>query len=641
MAHGNDRRARPGWAPAAVFAVLGAAAPVHGAAAPIPVEDLVRSFSPAFGYLLSPDGRYVLRSHPASPRWKLYPVDDRGGVGEPAAFDRDGLRLPFWTRDGSRLHAIEYRDRTPVLVAIDPARPGSKWRKTPLSGGAGQVVSASANRSGEERVLLRTRGRDGERVFHCAADGGGVCERVAPETEGAHPWMWFLDDSGQAVARSRFAGEDYEFQARRGEHWEHSGQMEVDRIFVPLAPPGPDGWGLALSNRTRDTMSLVRWHAPTMEERVVHSEPDAGLRSVSLSPDHRPLAAVSFPGYPRTTALDPAVERALELVRSRHPAPALMDVASADRALERFVVVVFDEIRARAAYLVVPSRDAVAEIDASPLGRRFGERFSATRAFRVRARDGLMLPVLLTSPRRPEGAAPPPLVLMAHGGPWASYLWTFDPLAQLFASRGYAVLKVNYRGSAGYGNRFQEAAFGELAGRVLDDLEDAFEWAVREGHGDRERLAMFGDSFGGFCILATLVRGRLPVRAGVLLNGVVDTEAMLDEHTFPPPSQLQWAKYFGARDAGEMRRILRAASPLPQEDRIEAPLLFFTGNADRIVQARHAADLAGRLRALGREARHVGFPGEGHSISGRGNVVEMYREMAAFLERHLGRPAGN
>ena len=226
-------------------------------------------------------------------------------------------------------------------------------------------------------------------------------------------------------------------------------------------------------------------------------------------------------------------------------------------------------------------------------------------------------------------------MLIVHGGPWLYYRWTFDPLDQLLASRGYAVLKINYRGSAGYGNRFREAAVGELAGRVQDDVEDAAEWAVREGYADPSRLAVYGDSFGGFSVLTAMIRGRAPVRAGVVLNGVVDTEAMVRENTLSPTGRALWAKYLGTSDVDEMRRTLREASPLRNVDAIRAPVLFVVGNADRMVQARHAETLVDELRSRGRAAELLAFPREGHSIVKPANVVRTYREIVRFLDRHV------
>lgn len=633
--------ARRGWVRAAVVAlatpaVLAGTLPHRAAAAPIPVQDLVEGFSPTFQYDLSPDGRSLFRRDLRGTGLKLYPVGERGVTGEPVDLTRHRLRFLIWARDGSRLYGIRYQGRTPGALAIDSARPGGRVREIPLSGAAAWVTAAFRHPARDDRLVVRTAGREGESILHCALDGAG-CEVVSPPPGRAAGWRSILDANGRPVVRHRFGGAAHEFQTRRGEEWKTVGEMEIDRLFRPLSPVSPDGWGLALSNRIQDTISLVRWNADTLEERVLSSAADADHDHVLLSPSYRPLAITSFPGLPRTTPLDPAAERALDLVRARRPpGPALLHLASADTALDRFVVEVFDEERARLAYLVDLSESTVDEFDSSPAGARFQEDFSPTRAVRIPAGDGLPLPALLTVPRDRKGSGPPPLVLMVHGGPWLYYTWTFDPLAQILASRGYAVLKVNYRGSAGFGNRFREAAVGELAGRVQEDVEDAFEWAVREGHADRARLAMFGDSFGGFCVLTAMIRGRLPVRAGVVLSPVVDSEAMVDENTFSAEGRALWAKYLGTGDVDEMRRLLREVSPIRHVERIRAPVLIFTGNTDRVVQSRHAAALADEIREHGGTAQLVNFPREGHSIRNPRNLVEAYREMVKFLDGRLG-----
>ena len=599
-------------------------------AAPIPVADLVEGFSPTFLYSLSPDGRHVLRRDLRSFDLLMFPVAANGEAGRPVELGRHRMRFTVWAQDGSRLYGIRYRKRTPFVLAIDPARPRGKPREISLPGVAGRVIGAFLHSTRADRMVLRTVGQEGQGIWHCGLEDA-ACESVA---SGGGGWRSIIDRDGRPAARRRFAGGVVEFQARAAGAWKAAGEMETDRHLAPVTPLDADGWGLALSNRTLDTSSLVRWNARTLDERTVFSTPEADLQRVLLSPAGEPLAAVSFPGYPRTTALHPAVDRVLELVRARHPGPALVNVASADSDLDRFVVEVFDEVHARVAHVVDLSHDTARELDRSPAGR-FREDFSPTRPVRIPARDGLSLPGLLTESRDREGSGPPPLVLMVHGGPWLFYRWTFEPLTQLLASRGYAVLKVNYRGSAGYGNRFREAAVGELAGRVQEDVEDAADWAVRQGHGDGSRLAILGDSFGGFSVLTTMIRGRVPARAGVVLNGVVDTEAMVAENTFSPEGHALWAKYLGTGDVDEMRRILREVSPIRHAGAVRAPVLFVVGNADRVVQARHARTLASELRGRGQVAELLAFPREGHSIARPANVVKTYRAIVEFLDRHV------
>jgi dipeptidyl aminopeptidase/acylaminoacyl peptidase len=111
------------------------------------------------------------------------------------------------------------------------------------------------------------------------------------------------------------------------------------------------------------------------------------------------------------------------------------------------------------------------------------------------SRDGLDLHSYLTPPVgiEPKGL---PLVLLVHGGPWARDSWGFNPEAQLLANRGYAALQVNFRGSTGFGKAFTKAAIGEFAGKMHDDLIDGVEWAIKQGYADRDRLAIFGGSYG-------------------------------------------------------------------------------------------------------------------------------------------------
>ena len=600
------------------------------AAAPIPVADLVEGFSSNFLYVLSPDGRHVLRRDIRSFDLRMFPITAGGEAGEPIDLGRHRIRFVVWARDGSRLYGVRYRERTPLIFMIDPARPEAKPREVPLAGVTGRMIGASLHPARDDHLVLRSFGREGEGVWHCRIETP-ECENVF---SGGGGWRSILGRDGRPAARHRFMGGAVEFQARMAGAWKRAGEMETDRHLAPVTPLDGDGWGLALSNRTLDTSSLVRWNARTLEERAVFSTPEADLQQVLLSPAGEPLAAISFPGLPVTTALHPAAERALQLVRERHPGPALVNITAVDSAHERFVAEVFDEVHARVAYVVDLPQGVARELERSPAGR-FRKDFSATRPVRIPARDGLDLPGFLTVPRDPQGSAPPPLVLMVHGGPWLFYRWTFEPLTQLLASRGYAVLKVNYRGSAGYGNRFREAAIGELAGRVHDDVEDAADWAVREGHGDRSRIAILGDSFGGFSVLTAMIRGRGPARAGVVLNGVVDTEAMVDENTFSAHGQALWAKYLGTGDVDEMRRILREVSPVRHVDAIRDPLLLVTGNADRVVQSRHAERLAEEIRGRGRVVEILSFPQEGHVIAKPKNVIEMYRGILKFLDRHV------
>ena len=140
------------------------------------------------------------------------------------------------------------------------------------------------------------------------------------------------------------------------------------------------------------------------------------------------------------------------------------------------------------------------ETFASPYAELIDHRFAPTRPISYQSRDGLTIRGYLTlPPGRPERDLP--LIVMPHGGPFLRDSWSFDPRVQFLASRGYAVLQPNFRGSTGYGRDFVERGYGQLGAGMIDDIDDGVEWAIREGIADRARVCIMGSSYGGYAAI--------------------------------------------------------------------------------------------------------------------------------------------
>ncbi len=138
------------------------------------------------------------------------------------------------------------------------------------------------------------------------------------------------------------------------------------------------------------------------------------------------------------------------------------------------------------------------------------------------ARDGIQIHGYLT---RPAGAAKGavPLIVHPHGGPFGIRdVWGFNPEVQFLASRGYAVLQVNYRGSGGYGFGFEAAGFKRWGLEMQDDLTDAVKWAIEEGIADPHNIGIYGASYGGYATMMGLVKTPELYRVGINYVGVVD-----------------------------------------------------------------------------------------------------------------------
>jgi dipeptidyl aminopeptidase/acylaminoacyl peptidase len=203
-----------------------------------------------------------------------------------------------------------------------------------------------------------------------------------------------------------------------------------------------------------------------------------------------------------------------------------------------------------------------------------------------------------TSPL-PVGVEPSgmPMVLLVHGGPWARDCWGYEPDVQLLANRGYAVLQVNFRGSTGYGKAFVKAAIGEFAGKMHDDLIDAVDWAVKEGYADRDRVAIFGRSYGGISSLANFMRTLPAVARPHLANN--------------------WHLFVGDPDDPEQEADILARSPIVKVDQIRTPLMVVQGaNDSRVVQA-ESDNLVEALRARGVEVEYMVKDDEGARVRQR------------------------
>ena len=255
----------------------------------------------------------------------------------------------------------------------------------------------------------------------------------------------------------------------------------------------------------------------------------------------------------------------------------------------------------------------------------------------ITSRDGLALPSYLTLPVgiEPRGL---PLVLVVHGGPWARDTWGFNPEAQLLANRGYAVLQVNFRGSAGFGNAFMKAAIGELAGKMHDDLIDAVDWAVAQGYADRDRVAIFGGSYGGYAALVGVTFTPDVFAAAIDYVGISSLVNFM--RTLPPAARPylanNWHLYAGDPDDPEQEADLLARSPITRVDQIRTPLLVIQGANDvRVVQA-ESDNLVEALRERGVEVEYMVKDDEGHGFVNEDNVIDMYHAVERFLAQHLG-----
>lgn len=265
---------------------------------------------------------------------------------------------------------------------------------------------------------------------------------------------------------------------------------------------------------------------------------------------------------------------------------------------------------------------------------------ATTLAIKYTARDGLVIHGFLTVPpgRELKGL---PLVVRPHGGPWSRDVWGFDPLLQLLASRGYAVLQMNYRGSPGYGDALRRKARREIGRAIQDDIEDGTRWALQAGIADPARVAIMGISYGGYSALFGLGRSTDLYRCGISIAGVADWPEIFADRAGDSGGQASlryWRREIG--DPDKDRAFLASISPVNFADRLTAPVLLIHGKEDRIVPPDQARRMAGALEKAGRKPETLFVPGLGHNYGHEDQRLKIYTAIVQFLDRHLGGPGG-
>ena len=265
------------------------------------------------------------------------------------------------------------------------------------------------------------------------------------------------------------------------------------------------------------------------------------------------------------------------------------------------------------------------------------EALSPMSVVRYKARDGLEIPAYLTLPNGRE-AKKLPLVAWIHGGPWARDDWRFDPEVQFLASRGYAVLQPNFRGSTGFGSKHYKSSFKQWGQSMQDDITDGIRHLVAQGIVDADRVCIGGGSYGGYATLMGLVKDPKQYRCGISVVGVSDLIWMQelgysDFNSFNPDS----ADAFFSITMGDLkadRAMLEQYSPRRHADKVQAPVLFVHGADDKRVPIKHAEGMRDALKAANKPYEWVVFSGEGHGFLKPENRIEYYKRMEAFLRQY-------
>lgn len=445
---------------------------------------------------------------------------------------------------------------------------------------------------------------------------------------------WVADDALDVrAALSAMPGGGFQLRVRKTamDDWTEARSWGPDEHGHPLFFSADGATLYVIGNHDAETNRLIALNLESGTETLVACDPDYDVAGALRDPvtGDAQVVAVSAERS-RMLALDPSMQRDLDAIRQVVGESFRVFNRSADT--KTWLLSGLSDRRPPACYLY--ERDACRTslaIDDHPEFDRHD--FSRMEPISFRARDGLPLHGYLTRPVDTD--RPGPAILKVHGGPWARDTWGFDPTVQWLANRGYCVLQLNYRGSAGYGKRFLAAGYCEWGRKMQDDLIDGVDWLVSRSLANPARIGIMGASYGGYATLAALSLAADRFAAGVCMFAPSDLLAFL--RNVPK----QWTSYralLHARvgDPDIDTEGLESVSPIRNFQNIRAPLLVAHGANDARVPRAETDRFVSALRSIGSDVEYYVFDGEGHGLTRPENRLYLCGKIESFFSRHLG-----
>ncbi|MBI5624661.1 MAG: S9 family peptidase [Elusimicrobia bacterium] len=550
-----------------------------------------------------------------------------------------GIRTYLWAEDGLRLLYLQDvgGDENWHVYAADLAAKVVR-DLTPFQGIRAQNLMTDRDHPGELLVGLNLRDR---RVFdmHRVDLKTGA---VVLDTENPGDVMEWLTDADfsirGAMARNDADGSNI-LRARDG----RTGPFRDLKVWPFGENVEPfaftkDGRGIVVaSSLGSDTTRLVRLSAEDGKEtQELAKDEESDVWTALVNPDSYAVEAAAF-NRDRVSwrALVPEVKEDLSAIAKLCPGDFY--VASRDRADKTWVVSFTRDDGPVAWYLYRrgPRKGELLFVNQPELEKY---RLATIHPVSFKARDGRAVGGYLTLPAGSslERPVPMPLVLDVHGGPWGRDTWGYNPEVQWFANRGYAVLKVNFRGSTGFGKSFLNAGNKEWGvGAMQHDLTDAVKWAVERGFADSKKVCIYGGSYGGYATLAGLVFTPELYRCGVDIVGPSNVKTLFE--SIPPywaPMKSEFVLRVG--DVEKDPDLNRRISPMFHAQKISAPLIIAQGQNDPRVKIRESDQMVQAMRERKLAVDYIVYTDEGHGFARPENRLDFYGRVDEFLSKHLG-----
>lgn len=599
----------------------------------IPLQDFFKNPEKT-GFKISPDGNYISWLAGYQGRMNIHIQPATGGeIKRVTSVSERDLRSYFWLNnlqlaffkdnngdENNHLHSVHIAD----CFVQD---------LTPFENVKVELVDELEDIENEVLIMMNKRDAAFFDVYRLNTDTGDLT--VTEENPG-NITGWITDHNGQIKLATTTDGVNTSLLYRN----DHTKPFQIilttnfKEGVSPLFFDFNNDQFYALSNVNRDKVAIVKFDPKTAAEtEILFEHPEVDSDTLGYSKKRKVITIAAFTTWKQEFKFFDAVtenryKKLAELIKE----DTEIYIVAKNREENIFIVRTISDISMGNYYLYNEITDTVQHLaNVTPWLK--AEELCEMKPIEYTTSDGLKIHGYLTLPKNKK-AENLPVIIHPHGGPWVRDSWHFNPEVQFLANRGFAVLQMNYRGSTGYGKKFMEAGFKQWGKKMQDDISDGVRYLIAEGIADKNKIGIYGASYGGYATLAGLAFSPELYACGVDYVGVSNLFTFME--TIPP----YWKPYLEMMY--EMvghpvndKDLLASSTPLFHIDKIKAPLFVAQGAMDPRVKKSESDQIVNALREKNIDVEYMVKENEGHGFSNEENRFEFYTAMEKFMEEHL------
>ena len=401
----------------------------------------------------------------------------------------------------------------------------------------------------------------------------------------------------------------------------------------PLGFTGEKDHIYALSNLKRDKLALVEFDCKTGKEaRVLYENPHGDITDVMYFKSLNKMVYVNTEIHKREVHfLDKDVADRYYKIKERLKNEKFK-VLNSDNKEERFILRSFSDRSPGSYYIYYIKGDSLKKLADVNAGIKEKD-MCEMKPVSYKTRDGLTIQGYLTLPQN-KNPRNLPCVVIPHSGPHTKNSWGYSAEVQFLANRGYAVFQMNYRGSIGYGKDFKIAGFKEWGKKIQDDISDGVKWLIEEEIADKNKIAIYGFSFGGLAALNQVIYHPELYTCAISNSGLTNLFTYIKGFpAYLKPHEEKLHEIIG--DPEKDVEYLKYSSPIFHTDKLKKPLLVIQGGKDPKVNVSETNQLIKELRKRKIEVKYILNENEGHYFSDVNNKLAFYKNLESFLAKNL------